>query len=157
MYKNINTDLVVKYFFVCVIFRIISRTNRGQIIEKWAFSEYKYQFFHLFLWESYAYFFSLVLDYWYWSSKIMISILCHTQGHFKVKKRSKSWEMGFFLSKSTKFIAYFYSNHLHSFFFSVLDKWCWSFSNLLSTLWGIQSYLKVLKGVQKLKYELFFE
>ena len=45
MYKNINTDRVVKYFFVCVIFRIISRTNRGQIIEKWAFSEYKYQFF----------------------------------------------------------------------------------------------------------------
>ena len=41
MYKNINTDLVVKYFSVCVIFRIISRTNRGQIIEKWAFSEYK--------------------------------------------------------------------------------------------------------------------
>ena len=39
MYKNINIDLVVMYFYVCVIFKVISRSNRCQIIEKWAFSE----------------------------------------------------------------------------------------------------------------------
>ena len=37
MYININTDLVVTYFYVCVIFKVISRSNKGQIIEKWAF------------------------------------------------------------------------------------------------------------------------
>ena len=45
MYRNINTDLVVNYFFVCVIFKVIWRSIKGQIIEKWAFSEYKYHFF----------------------------------------------------------------------------------------------------------------
>ena len=37
MYNNNNTDLVVTYFYVCVIFNVISRSNRGQITEKWAF------------------------------------------------------------------------------------------------------------------------
>ena len=44
MYNNNNTYFVVTYFYVCVIFNVISRSNRGQITEKWAFSEYKYQF-----------------------------------------------------------------------------------------------------------------
>ena len=48
MYRNINTDLVVKYFYVCVIFKVISRSNRGPIIEKWTFSEYQYQIDYLF-------------------------------------------------------------------------------------------------------------
>ena len=36
---------MVNYYFVCVIFKVISRSIEGQIIEKWAFSEYKYHFF----------------------------------------------------------------------------------------------------------------
>ena len=38
MYRNINIDLAIMYFYVCVIFKVISRSNRGQIIEKWTFS-----------------------------------------------------------------------------------------------------------------------
>ena len=39
MYRNINIDLVVTYFYVCVIFKVISMLNRGQIIENWDFSD----------------------------------------------------------------------------------------------------------------------
>ena len=34
MYRNINVDVCGNIFFVCAILKVISRSNRGQIIEK---------------------------------------------------------------------------------------------------------------------------
>ena len=43
---------MVKYFIVCMIFKVILKSNKGQIIEKLAFSEYKYQFLFIYFYEN---------------------------------------------------------------------------------------------------------